>query len=101
MSDVTARLSTALADRHRFEREVGEGGMATVYLAVDLRHHRGPCVTKPHLGERRFIVSMSAIQRRSWDGAIVVTRLINDGQQDVIDEDSGNAIREDRVGEIE
>ena len=34
------RLTTALADRYRLEREVGEGGMATVYLAQDLKHDR-------------------------------------------------------------
>jgi Tol biopolymer transport system component len=34
------RLAAALADRYRIEREVGSGGMATVYLADDLRHHR-------------------------------------------------------------
>ncbi|MDP3773784.1 MAG: protein kinase, partial [Gemmatimonadales bacterium] len=36
----TARLSTALADRYRIERELGAGGMATVYLAKDLKHDR-------------------------------------------------------------
>ncbi|HEV8613692.1 MAG TPA: protein kinase [Gemmatimonadales bacterium] len=35
-----ARLTTALADRYRIERELGHGGMATVYLADDLRHQR-------------------------------------------------------------
>ena len=34
------RLITALADRYAFEGELGQGGMATVYLADDLRHHR-------------------------------------------------------------
>ncbi len=33
MTEITARLSTALADRYRIERHLGEGGMATVYVA--------------------------------------------------------------------
>jgi serine/threonine-protein kinase len=40
VTDVASRLSTALADRYRIERELGAGGMATVYLAEDLKHHR-------------------------------------------------------------
>ena len=40
MSDAETRLATALADRYRIERELGQGGMATVYLAHDLRHAR-------------------------------------------------------------
>jgi hypothetical protein len=35
-----ARLATALAGRYQLEREIGRGGMATVHLALDLRHHR-------------------------------------------------------------
>ncbi|HEX9762570.1 MAG TPA: LpqB family beta-propeller domain-containing protein, partial [Acidimicrobiia bacterium] len=40
MSDTNARLHAALADRYRLEEEIGAGGMATVYLAHDLRHNR-------------------------------------------------------------
>ncbi len=40
MTDTLARLTTALADRYRIDRELGVGGMATVYLAHDHKHNR-------------------------------------------------------------
>ncbi len=55
------RLAAALADRYRIERELGAGGMATVYLAEDLRHDRKVAikVLKPELaavlGAERFV----------------------------------------------
>jgi eukaryotic-like serine/threonine-protein kinase len=54
-------LSAALADRYRIERELGQGGMATVYLAEDLKHRRKVAikVLKPDLaaavGAERFL----------------------------------------------
>ncbi len=40
MTDIAERLRDALADRYLIERELGQGGMATVYLAQDVRHDR-------------------------------------------------------------
>jgi serine/threonine-protein kinase len=52
MNEPLEELRTALADRYRIERELGRGGMATVYLAHDLRHDRPVAlkVLHPHLG---------------------------------------------------
>src|SRR5512141_3054335 len=48
----TAKLTTALAGRYAIERELGAGGMATVYLAKDLKHEREVAlkVLRPELG---------------------------------------------------
>jgi serine/threonine-protein kinase len=62
--DATGRLSLALADRYRIERHLGAGGMATVYLAQDLKHDRKVAikVLKPELaavlGAERFVVEI-------------------------------------------
>jgi len=61
MPEVTERLSTALADRYKIERQLGEGGMATVYLAHDIKHDRKVAikVLRPELaavlGAERFV----------------------------------------------
>jgi len=61
MTDPTHHLADALAGRYRIEREVGHGGMSTVYLAHDLRHNRKVAVKilRPDLaaslGPERFL----------------------------------------------
>jgi serine/threonine protein kinase len=47
MSDTMSRLAAAQADRYRIERELGQGGMATVYLAQDLRHDLSFVMIRP------------------------------------------------------
>jgi len=61
MTAPVTRLTAALADRYRIERELGQGGMATVYLAEDLKHKRQVAVKvlRPELaavlGAERFV----------------------------------------------
>src|ERR1051326_5821903 len=61
---IPERLAAALADRYKIERELGAGGMATVYLAQDLRPDRQVAlqVLKPELaavlGAERFVVEI-------------------------------------------
>jgi eukaryotic-like serine/threonine-protein kinase len=65
----TERLSVALADRYRIERELGQGGMATVYLAHDLRHDRDVAIKVLHpelgatLGGDRFLTEIRTTAR--------------------------------------
>jgi eukaryotic-like serine/threonine-protein kinase len=61
LSDILVRLQAALADRYNLERELGRGGMATVYLARDLKHERPVAIKVLHpelgmaLGPERFL----------------------------------------------
>ncbi len=64
MPTTLEQLSSVLADRYRIEREIGAGGMATVYLAYDVRHDRKVAlkVLRPELaaviGAERFLVEI-------------------------------------------
>ena len=70
------RLSAALVDRYRVERELGAGGMATVYLAEDLKHHRKVAikVLRPELasvlGADRFLREITTTARLAHPGIL-------------------------------
>jgi serine/threonine-protein kinase len=61
MAGLLDRLEAALADRYQIEGELGSGGMATVYLAEDLKHHRKVAIKvlrtelAASLGAERFL----------------------------------------------
>jgi dipeptidyl aminopeptidase/acylaminoacyl peptidase len=69
VSDLQSRLAAALADRYRVDRELGAGGMATVYLAHDLRHDRDVAIKVLHedlgtaLGADRFLAEIKVTAR--------------------------------------
>ena len=68
-SDSLLRLTHALADRYRIERELGAGGMATVYLAHDAKHDRDVAIKLLHpdlgaaLGGERFLSEIRTTAR--------------------------------------
>jgi serine/threonine-protein kinase len=69
VNDSLNRLTTALASHYRIERELGAGGMATVYLAHDLKHDRDVAIKLLHpdlaaaLGGERFLSEIKTTAR--------------------------------------
>ena len=69
MPDLSQRLNDALSDRYRIERELGRGGMATVYLAEDLKHHRRVAIkvldpeVAAAVGSERFLHEIETVAR--------------------------------------
>jgi hypothetical protein len=66
MTDMLDRLQSALADRYTIERELGRGGMAIVYLAEDVKHHRPVAikVLQPELAASADVPKGSRFKRR-------------------------------------
>jgi serine/threonine-protein kinase len=96
LSATVDRLTAALADRYRIERELGAGGMATVYLAYDLKHDRKVAlkVLKPELaaviGAERFLAEIkttanyhptSSLFTRTVDGTVFYVMPFVDGSR--------------------
>jgi eukaryotic-like serine/threonine-protein kinase len=69
MTDVLARLAACLVDRYEVQGELGAGGMATVYRAVDLKHQRDVAIKVLHpdlgaaLGSERFLSEIRTTAR--------------------------------------
>ena len=69
MTPVIDTLQSSLADRYRLDRELGQGGMATVYLAHDLKHERPVAIKVLHpdlgaaLGGERFLTEIRTTAR--------------------------------------
>ena len=67
MPDLLERLTSALGDRYAVESEIGRGGMATVFLAEDLKHHRQVAIKVLHpelaaaVGPDRFLREIESV----------------------------------------
>src|SRR5713101_7562275 len=85
MSDLLDRLQPALAEHYAIERELGRGGMASVYLARDLKHNRAVAVKvlRPELaaalGSERFLREVQITARLQHPHVLT---LIDSGVQD-------------------
>jgi tetratricopeptide (TPR) repeat protein/tRNA A-37 threonylcarbamoyl transferase component Bud32 len=69
MPDLSQSLATALVGRYAIERELGRGGMATVFLAEDVQHHRKVAIKVLHselaavIGSSRFLREIDTLAR--------------------------------------
>jgi serine/threonine protein kinase len=66
VTDSLSRLTISLADRYRIERELGAGGMATVYLAHDLKHDRDVAIKVLRPRSRPKSAETGSIGRSGW-----------------------------------
>ena len=85
MSDLLARLKSALSGRYEVEAEIGRGGMATVYLARDVKHDRQVALKVLHpdlaksVGAERFLREIGILARLNHPN---ILGLIDSGEAD-------------------
>ena len=85
MIDAFDRLKSALSDRYAIERELGSGGMATVYLAMDVKHERHVAIKVLHseiaaaIGPERFLREMKIMARLTHPN---ILPLLDSGETD-------------------
>ena len=87
MSETLPRLNAALEGRYEVERELGAGGMATVYLATDLRHQRqvalkvlSPAISPTPRAVHRFQREARAAGRLQHTNIVPVFEVGQDGE---------------------
>jgi hypothetical protein len=78
VTDLLDRLRSALADRYRIQRELGAGGMATVYLAFPCAEARA---RPPRVGARRSVLKDGSGQSPSGLVAKRRARVLTQGQR--------------------
>ena len=85
MPDLLERLKSAVSDRYAVEREIGRGGMATVFLAEDLKHDRKVAIKVLHpelaaaLGPERFLREIQITARLQHPNVLM---LLDSGESD-------------------
>ncbi len=76
MQDDLDRIRSALSEVYAIDREIGRGGMATVYLAEDLKHHRPVAIKVLHpdiaasLGRERFLREIEIVAKLRHRGIL-------------------------------
>jgi serine/threonine protein kinase len=97
--DTDARLNRAFAGRYDVERQLGAGGMATVYLTRDLRHDRHVALKVLHaelahaLGAERFLQEIRVTARLEHPHILT---LIDSGEVQLTDDGSALSLRRSR-----
>ena len=82
MSDTVERLKAALADRYAIQEEIGAGGMATVYLAEDLKHHRKVAVKvlRPELAATLGAATQAQVATVDFETSVTLLRIVNESR---------------------